>query len=152
MLLLALPGKGAAQSKPSQANLSEPQTYATWSASEFEGTGTPSIQTGMDADPDGDGMSNLLEYAFGGDPLFADAAAQPTARVDGTGDLVFTFNRDASKSDLIYVVETSTDMNIWRRIPSEIVHTKGTIESRRVTLPASSRAGFVRLNVKVEAG
>src|SRR5204862_216924 len=60
------------------------------------------------ADPDGDGVVNILEYGLGGDPLTADASVLPRI---GTiaGRLTLSFQRDASLSDLTYTVqETST--------------------------------------------
>ena len=140
----------ATEEKPSQSEATTTQTFATWIASELEGTETSVKDATVDGDPDGDGMPNLLEYAIGGDPLFPDSEAQPSARLEG-GRLVYTFRRDSAKTDLIYAVESSTDMRNWRRIPSEIVRSKGTVETRRVTLSAAAEIGFVRLTVSIVA-
>ena len=138
----------AAEDKQPQTKAAPAQTYATWIASELEGTGSSQEDAKVTADPDGDGMPNLLEYAIGGDPLFPDSEARPSARIQA-GRLVYTFKRDSAKSDLIYAVESSTDMRTWRRIPSEIVRNKGSVETRSVTLPASAQLGFVRLKVSL---
>lgn len=63
------------------------------------------------ADPDGDGVPNLLAYALGADPLTPGGAALPeTEIVDGR--LTFTFNRIADPG-LVYTVEASDDLVTW---------------------------------------
>ena len=79
--------------------------------------------SGADEDPDGDGVSNLLESALGGDPLLPDAmAVLPTHSSGGTGSQ-FRFLCDAHRSDLTYVVEAATDLageNAWIPIAKSV--------------------------------
>jgi autotransporter-associated beta strand protein len=50
-------------------------------------------ETGMELDPDRDGISNLLEFVLGGDPTRADNS-EVLPRIDASGDdLLFTFTR-----------------------------------------------------------
>ncbi len=76
-----------------------------------------------DADADGDGASNLLEYAFGTDPTnrsdvkalhFAPAALPPANSVS------FSFRRRAG-SILNYVVEASSDLKQWTTITPDLL-------------------------------
>jgi hypothetical protein len=74
-----------------------------------------SLSSGPQADPDGDGLDNFAEYAFGTNP--ADPRSLPTirARLSGTGpqrSFTFTFRRRAG-SALDYVIETSPDLKQW---------------------------------------
>ena len=81
------------------------------------------IPQGMDAspsgDPDGDGISNLLEYAFGLDPVASDNAQLPQPQLvtqDGETFLAISFQRPTNedrRSDLTYTVQTSSDLQTW---------------------------------------
>lgn len=67
--------------------------------------------SGDTADPDADGTSNLLEYAFDTDPLNADGITRaPTLSLDD-GRLALTYLEASGRSDLTYTVETSTDLS-----------------------------------------
>jgi len=72
-----------------------------------------------DFDADGDGRSNLLEYAFGSDTLGTDEDEKdrrPKRALDRTnGYFQITFIRRKSDvaTDLTYTVERSTDLSTW---------------------------------------
>jgi hypothetical protein len=53
-------------------------------------------------DPDHDGISNVLEFVLGGNPLSTSTTILPTASVSGN-DFIYTFKR----------TEFSTDLNDW---------------------------------------
>ncbi len=61
-------------------------TYEDWRMAEFSAQqAADPLVSGPAADPDGDGFSNLEEFAFGGDPLVPDASLiEP--RLERTGD------------------------------------------------------------------
>ncbi len=70
-----------------------------------------------DADPDGDGLDFLTEYALGGSPTAPDhdklpiAALQSLAIAGQTADyLTFTFTHPTAATDLDYLVETTPDL------------------------------------------
>jgi hypothetical protein len=83
-----------------------------WKAFHFASNATNAAVAGDFADPDGDGRVNLLEYAFGTDPN-APTQGNTLGAALVAGRAQLTFNRNASASDLTYVVETSTDLAAW---------------------------------------
>ncbi len=64
---------------------------------------------GHDADPDGDGLINLAEYAFARDPLTPDAPAflLDTQQDAGGVTLTLTFTRPRQPLDLSYAIEAA---------------------------------------------
>jgi hypothetical protein len=70
-------------------------------------------------DADGDGKSNLMEYAFGSDSLGADEnerKRKPKRKLDKVGgffQIIFTRRKVEVATDLVYYVERSTDLSSW---------------------------------------
>ncbi|MFH1497553.1 MAG: LamG-like jellyroll fold domain-containing protein [Verrucomicrobiota bacterium] len=87
-----------------------PATYAGWRYLHF-GTNDPAAESAdPQADPDGDGLRNLLEYAFGLHPMEPDGAGVVTSVVSPqAGKLEITFNRIADPG-LTYAVEATSTL------------------------------------------
>lgn len=85
--------------------------YATWAA------GFPGLtDTAILADPDFDGIVNLLEYVLNGDPTVSDPSILPDIDASGT-DAVFTFDRlESSEVDTVQIFQYSTDLVTWNDI------------------------------------
>ena len=70
-----------------------------------------------DYDSDGDGMSNFMERAFGGDSLNNDsksAKPRPIMKKDGKQRIGFLrYNADSNSEGIEYIVERSTDLRTW---------------------------------------
>jgi len=78
----------------------------------------PANQRGESDDPDGDGIPNLLEYAFGLIPWEADAPAAGwsfglVAGENGESFSELTTRRDERLSDLILEIEISDNLENW---------------------------------------
>ena len=85
--------------------------YSTWATS----TGASTTQT---ADDDGDGLSNLMEYALATDPLKTNtgpAVGTRSLTVNGTtaNYLTLTFNRRVAATDITLAVQYSSDLFTW---------------------------------------
>jgi hypothetical protein len=73
--------------------------------------------SGPTADPDGDGLPNLLEFALGLNPVAAGSTAATTVGTEnGTGRLTLTFRRARPATVLTYTVEGSSDLVAWRTL------------------------------------
>ena len=97
------------------ANVTVTTGFGSWNLSNF----TPSeladpLISGDDADPDNDGIKNLVEYALGRDPKTSDSASPSSAviqNVSGTNYLTLTFRRRIPALDLSYTVQTQATLD-----------------------------------------
>lgn len=134
-------------------------SYAAWSQD------LPEAGTGDD--PDGDGIPNLLEYAFGSDPLsgstgvVAGLPLQPTltavSGAAGSVSLVFPEREDAAGRGLSYVVEFSQTLleGSWTTDPPDGVMVSAEALAagflkRTLTWSSDSPCRFARLRVELE--
>ena len=84
---------------------------ANWKTAKFGASATDPAIAGNTADPDGDGVGNLVEYALSGQPLAASPASQPVLIPSANG-LQLAFTR-LSPTDVTYTVEASVDLTAW---------------------------------------
>ena len=82
------------------------QSYDTWMLA----LANPPADRALNADPDFDGFESLLEYALGTHPNDAGSFLLPTIVHTGT-TLAISYPR--LRGELIYTVETSTDLAAW---------------------------------------
>lgn len=105
--------------------------------------GVPANLRGPNDDPDGDGVPNLLEYALALNPAGADAASLPQA-MTASSRLTMTYER--ARTDVTYVVETSTDLLNWTATGVD----QGAPDGDGITTASVAMAGsaqFLRLRV-----
>lgn len=114
---------------------------------------TNATVSGTDADPDGDGMPNLAECAFGHDPHVAEAGAiqSLTMQTDnGTNYLYITHDRNHYASGIALAYETSTDLTTWSEVSPEPVSAT-QIDPQKdsviVRFPGSNDVIFVRFKI-----
>ena len=75
------------------------------------------FSAGPDDDPDHDGMSNFMEFAFGLDPT--KASGQPISNLEkryvgGVNYLYFTYTRHILAAQMVkFTIGTSSDLSVW---------------------------------------
>jgi len=131
-----------------------PSAFAQWNASHFSLSElSDSTVSGPAADPDHDGLANLLEYALATDPRHATDSGPQLATVEDSGAtyLTLTFNRIADPA-LTYLVQTSATLaaDSWQNLWSSTgtANQAGTVTVRDNTPLATSAARFLRLKVE----
>ena len=114
----------------------------------------PTAPTGAEAtaDTDNDGLNNLQEYALGSDPSDANSANHPVAdteTAEGQSYLTLTYDRDTTKSDITYQVQTTSDLTTgeWSDVPDAVVSANGTIERRKARVAIEGTRRFLRLQI-----
>ena len=85
--------------------------FANWMATNYPTLVSPDNQPG--ADPDDDGIANLLEYVLeGGDPSVSSADILPTLDASGA-NFVFTYLRRAAATGTTQTFQYGTDLSGW---------------------------------------
>ena len=123
--------------------------YDTW-LGEF--TFAPGADTTATGDPDGDGMTNQEEYAFGLNPTLGSSANPIVAQLDpGTGNFQYTRRATPAATGLTYTVLTSTTLAGWAAggATETGFTTAGNIETVTVNVTAPPVDG--KLFVRVQA-
>ena len=140
-------GAGFAVSAPSAVVTIEDLPADAWRFGRFGVDAGNSLIAGDLADPDGDGLVNLLEYAFALEPFAVNAPAEPSL-VDGR--LSITYRRNLLAPDLQYVVQKSTDASDWMPASpvEEVLSDDGSVRVIRATIRVGGdTAAFLRVRV-----
>ena len=109
------------------AGLLAPTDFSHWITQKADEAGiTENLQPLLDAD--GDGASNLLEYAFGTHPFDSSSlyAPLPFLKVDdGVTRMALEFRRRIDTAGLDYQIESSFDLILWNTVTDvrEVDHT-----------------------------
>ncbi len=131
--------------------------FDAWVGTSAGGKGLTGEAAAFDADPDGDGLPNGIEFVIGGEPNPANPGSNsrallPTAVASGN-NLVFTYTRTHAAANLNPVVEFDADLQgMWTTANAgnaTIQVTPGTTaDTVTVTIPRSTNSKlFARLKV-----
>ena len=129
-------------------------SYATWAANPTQGL-SAGVNDGPLADPDHDGISNLLEFVLGGAPMVASQAILPTITSSG-GAWFFEYQRSVLSLPpaTAQEVDYGSDLIGWTAlsIPATsagpVTITPGsTFDHVKVSIPALGAKAFIRLKV-----
>jgi hypothetical protein len=114
----------------------------------------PAGDDDLSADPDGDGLNNLMEYAGNLDPLSPNQPTPSASVISGSpvfqtaGAPAISFLRPTLDAHLAVSLFESSDLTTWgpSEVTSTVVQSYGTYERRRFLIPvASSGSKYYRL-------
>lgn len=157
---------GTTPSGAMRVSVTRSASYVAWTRRTFD---KPLTDVVTDHDPDGDGVTNFMEFAFGTDPTLSDAGqsaangagkGKPIPRKSGAGgvDLQFVRRTDHGNSgSLKYTVQFSSDLVTFyddTTLPTWVADsaTDPDYEVVKVPYPTSplpdgGRAAFGRVNI-----
>jgi glucose/arabinose dehydrogenase/mono/diheme cytochrome c family protein len=130
-----------------------PPPFETWRLSRFSAAQLADpLVSGPDADPDGDGLMNSLEFAMESSPLSFDLPPEPGLQ---DGHLTLTYRRSKAVDAAAFWGEYSTNLVEWLSGPAhveEIQRTDGgeleTVTLRSVAPMSARPEGYLRLRVQ----
>ncbi len=115
--------------------------FATWITGTFANGTVPSGQQGPNADPDKDGISNLLEYAVAGlDPTVANGTIGTLS-----GKTLTVSKRQPLASDITYSIEQSATLALGSWVT--VTPTLNDSTTISYTLPNGPTKDFMRLKI-----
>ena len=125
--------------------------FEAWASNEFgpavvADEGMRDSVWGPTADPEGDGVENVLELITGRDPLVQDSEAIITSD-DGS---VVRFETAMDLNGIEVDLEFSIDLLTWSPLPATVVATDPVNQRQEweATTPAGENRGFVRLSAR----
>lgn len=128
---------------PITIQVSAPSIAQQWRQTYF-GSSQSSGSAVDSADPDGDGLTNFAEFAFGTDPRFGsrDVGSRAEADLAHAGKMRAVIRRrtDYLVSGVTYIYEFSSDLQTWEpsgEVP-QILTDDGTMQSVSVEFPVLS--------------
>ena len=116
---------------------SRPTPYQNWKLAHFGANANDPAIAGDTADPDGDGIINLLEYAHATDPNQPDAHSGVSGNID-SNHFQIQFPQNISATDLLLFAQVASTLGgIWSNLASYsapggwVTNTPGTTVSQR---------------------
>jgi CubicO group peptidase (beta-lactamase class C family) len=147
----------AKKSWPTNDLFTATMSYEAWQARHFTPAelSQPEI-SGDEADPDGDGISNLVEYAQGSDPRVADHEPWLKGRLVGDGNqlrFAVEYRRRPLGHAVAYDMEVSSDLKTWQPFDAAANEQLGpdgmlTVNIQDAATDANLGTRFYRVNVR----
>ena len=127
-----------------------PGTYGDWAVRQFTDAQLSDPTVGAaTADPDHDGLPNLLEFAMVGNPLTADPSVGVLQSVPApAGSFAFTFRERKNLGDVQRSFETSTNLLNWQPVSPTTLSIVADLSDawlRQAIFPAQTSASFFRV-------
>jgi fibronectin-binding autotransporter adhesin len=119
----------------------------TWRQAQFGSGATNTGSAADNADPDGDGMVNFLEYATNHNPLVADGPAALIGTASGSLTLTYNTVLDTKITYTVQGVNDITGTPVWTTVTTATGTAAGTSVVPDSQLISASPRRFLRLNV-----
>ena len=128
-----------------------PNTFGDWAVRQFNATQLADAAiSGPSADPEGDGVLNLAEFATGGNPLAPDASGAALQNVPApAGQFRFRFRERKILADVTRQFMNSTNFGSWSVVsPTGVVTLPdlGEVQWLEATFAAPAGQGFFRVS------
>ncbi|MEI6076441.1 MAG: discoidin domain-containing protein [Verrucomicrobiota bacterium] len=131
----------------------QPGTFANWQLQRFTDAQLANSAIGpASADPDGDGVPNLLEYAVGGNPFVPDATNAMLQAAASGARFYFQFQERSALGNVARQFQSSADLLTWTNLaslPLTTIRTNGDILTYQATVPAQSFPQFFRVQYRL---
>jgi hypothetical protein len=124
--------------------------FQSWQNQHWPGITDPAI-VGPNADPDGDGSVNLLEFALGTLPKVPGASVVGIAKNGAVLEFTYPRSLAAVQDGCMFIVEwTDTLTPDWSTsgVSQEVLAETNGVQTLKASLPAGSGRRFVRLKVE----
>ncbi len=124
--------------------------FQSWQFTHFGAAANTPATAGDAADPDGDGLANLVEYFLGTVPAaHAELAPQALAEtIAGVPSLSLIFTRDPAHTELIYEAQVSSDLTTWTPLADTLTGMSGALETHKASIAiGSAPQKFLRLHI-----
>ncbi len=132
-----------------------PKPVDQWRQDQFGANANNAAIAGNSADPDGDGLSNLLEYALGTNPLVSNASAvvMDQEKIGANAYLRLTITKNSAATDVTYSAESTGDLTTASSWSNSTVvvesNTTTTFQVRDSVATSAAARRFIRLRVTV---
>ncbi len=130
-----------------------PGTFADWQLQNFTDSQLTNSAIGIaTADPDGDGVPNLLEFAAGGNPSLADATNAVVQGTQAAGQFYFQFHERNSLGNVGRQFQAAADLLNWTNVtPAALTPLQnfGTSSLYQAAFPVQINPQFFRIRYSV---
>ena len=142
---------------PPAEGLVDPASYEGWVLSNFataqtNDAGQETTVWGNNADPDGDNIANLAEFAFGSNPNSNDPTVLPSISPSGNGS-IFTYRRRTNGTGITGISYTANDIKYTVQV-SQSLNTSdwhsGSEYVEEVDSPVNNGDGTETVSVKIK--
>ena len=121
-------------------------SFSNWQIKSFAAGTSPALMSNT-ADPDGDGIPNLAEYAWHLNPAAKDSAPTSILNANSVGGAKFHFLSPKTLPDVQVVAESSMDLKTWTAAASTVVSSDTNFDTCECTIPQGATKCFWRVRV-----